>query len=329
MKHLLERIHQGRIHQEQQRNSKQSDRERSKAEGRDKVRPTFLRASDIAGEYDTTKALLTTLGGKIRAITVADLKAFEKNIALLSDKYQAGIIPKQVISLSRAEDIRRANTQIHYAMPIRRQGNIILFMTNASAESKVKYHYVRVELQNLPKYLDMDITQLQAQRNIANGKVRFECDCGRYQYWYRYLNTIAGTNLGRQETGYPKIRNPHLYGMACKHILRVMKWLSGIQGGRYIYTEIQKQQKNQAKTPQYTKRKQELLQILEQQDKQKHGKRQQIRTPMHNAIQQQINKLKQTAERNLQRFGEATLQAQNKLVQLNLFGAMQKDLFDE
>lgn len=319
MKHLKQRITQGNIHQDQQSRSKQSDRERLHAEKLDRHKPIFLREKDIAGEYDTTKALLTTLGGKIRLITLNDLKAFQQNIKTLNDKYQAGVTPKQVISFSSPDDIARANQQIHYAIPVRRKDNIVLFTTNASAESDVQYHYVRVELQNLPKYLDMDITQLQAQRNIANGKVRFECDCGRYQYWYRYLNSIAGTNLGRQEEGYPKIRNPNLHGIACKHILRVMHWLSGVQGGRYIFTEIQKERKSRTKNPKYTQRKNELLKILEQQDSKKTGKRQQIKTPLHNAIQQQVNKLKQTAERNLERFGEATPQAKNIMQQLDLF----------
>lgn len=40
-----------------------------------------------------------------------------------------------------------------------------------------------------------------------------------------YLNTVAGTVLGRKEGGFPKIRNPNMTGVACKHILRVMHWI--------------------------------------------------------------------------------------------------------
>jgi hypothetical protein len=63
---------------------------------------------------------------------------------------------------------------------------------------------------------------------LRKGPLKFECDCGRHRYWFRYIATIGGYNAGRPETGYPKIRNPKLFGVACKHVLRVM---SDIESG--------------------------------------------------------------------------------------------------
>lgn len=57
---------------------------------------------------------------------------------------------------------------------------------------------------------------------MRRGHLSFDCDCERHRYFFRYIATIGGFNAGRDETGYPKIRNPGLKGVACKHVLRVM-----------------------------------------------------------------------------------------------------------
>ena len=60
--------------------------------------------------------------------------------------------------------------------------------------------------------------------NLLNyGKLKFECDCGRHDYWYRYIATIGKYNYGIDESRYPSTRNPNVTGVACKHALRVMK----------------------------------------------------------------------------------------------------------
>jgi hypothetical protein len=99
--------------------------------------PTFLRPSDISGDYDVKRALQTTLGmseGMTRAITKDDLQAFAANIEQMAQAYKGGITVEQVISLSRQEDIDRANKQIHVAIPTRRENNTVTFTTNASRE---------------------------------------------------------------------------------------------------------------------------------------------------------------------------------------------------
>ena len=57
---------------------------------------------------------------------------------------------------------------------------------------------------------------------MRKGGRKFDCSCDRHRYFLRYVATIGGFNAGRDETGFPKIRNPGLKGVACKHVLRVM-----------------------------------------------------------------------------------------------------------
>jgi hypothetical protein len=78
------------------------------------------------------------------------------------------------------------------------------------------------------QFLDYDAvladgnSSLEAARRMLAGKLKFDCDCGRHTYWYRYIASIGNFNYGRPEDGFPRVRNPKLMGIACKHIIRVM-----------------------------------------------------------------------------------------------------------
>lgn len=66
----------------------------------------------------------------------------------------------------------------------------------------------------------------KSPKQVANWlrkqKLSFDCDCGRHRYFLRYVATIGGFAAGGRNGGFPKIRNPGLKGVACKHVLRVM-----------------------------------------------------------------------------------------------------------
>lgn len=255
---IANHIRQGGINKDQEKRRAAEKRERKIAEREQEgegakkgSKPTFLRPSDISGDYDFKRALLTTLGTKAdskpRLITANDLEAFRKNIDALATNYQGGITPEQVISLSLQDDIDRANKQIHSASPYRRKAGYVQFITNASSASDDVAHYVNVEYLGFSKVVfDTNKTSTFSIKNlVANGKVKFECSCGRYKYWLRYLNSIAGTTLGRIEPGFPKLRNPQLQGVACKHILRVMQWSRSAAGVAYLEHEIKKDRQKQ------------------------------------------------------------------------------------
>jgi hypothetical protein len=217
--------------------------ERKLAEKNDQFKPVFLRPNDVDGEYDFKRALKTTLGGlELRSITMADLEAFSRNIETIGTLYQGGITLPQVISLSRQEDIDRANREIHVAMPTSRRAGQVTFITNAGPESKDQMHVVNIE------FLAYDSVVLQPKKDrastiknrLANGKVKIECDCGRFRYWYRYIATLGNYVHGRRETGFPKERNPDLTGIACKHILRVATYCKSALGQQYLKMAIDK-----------------------------------------------------------------------------------------
>jgi len=182
----------------------------------------ILSVDDVKGQYDTSRTLMTTIGGKQREITGADLEAFRRNIDTVRKAFKQGITANQVLDLSLKMDLDNAKEQIHTAIPVRYKGDVLHFMTNAWIESDVKQHYVMVKFLDLGAIATTPIPLLTATKTVAQGYLAFDCDCGRHTFWYRYISTIGGFNAGRAETGFPKIRNPHLSGVACKHVLRVM-----------------------------------------------------------------------------------------------------------
>ncbi len=233
-----------------------AEEERESKEDKKGSKPTFLRPQDIAGDYDFKRALRTTLGmpeGETRIMTQADLHAFAANIEQMQQAYKGGITVEQVISLSTQGDIDRANRQIHAAIPISQKNGVVHFTTNASRESIQKnknnprYYHVNVEFLafNELVFNPDKVKTTTVQNRLSKGKVKFECNCGRFKYWFRYLNTVAGTVLGRREGGFPKIRNPNMTGIACKHILRVMHYIKSAPGQQYLSTQLVKERTKQ------------------------------------------------------------------------------------
>lgn len=254
-------IKSGRLRRDVQTRRSADKRQRDFAEreiefddrGRKIPRPMFLRPEDIAqGEdYDVERVLYTTLnqqkGDSPRRITRDDILAFQDNILLLKDQYKKGITVQNIINLSMADDIDRANQQIHLAIPISRKSGLVHFLTNSGPDSKVKNHHVEVEFSNFSSVVfDIKKDAVNTVKNrLANGKIRFECDCERHTFWYRYMATIGGYGLGRHEGGFPKVRNPHLSGVACKHVLRVAQWITSPSGIQYLKKQVEADRKKQ------------------------------------------------------------------------------------
>lgn len=293
---LANHIRQGGINKDHNKRRAAEKRERKIAEREQEgegakkgSKPTFLRIEDISGDYDVKRALMTTLSAKAdakpRLITLEDLEAFRKNIDALAQNYRGGITPEQVISLSLQDDIDRANKQIHSAVPYRRKAGTVQFITNASSNSEDTVHYVNVEYLGFSRVVfDTNKTSTFSVKNlVANGNVKFECDCGRYKYWLRYLNSIAGTTLGRIEPGFPKLRNPQLQGIACKHILRVMQWSRSAAGVGYLEYEIKNDRKKQHGTVSRVK-KDDITRMLAEQIVGQNKKRNHIEPKVQKAI---------------------------------------------
>ena len=195
----------------------------------------ILNPKDIKGDYDAARMLQTTLGGSMREMTADDLVAFRKNIETAKKSFKGGITARQIIDLSATKpmkyegkewagksDIDKAKKEIRHALPISLHNGTMRIVTNAGPDFGSSRHQVTV------KFLSFGAAAATGQdpRKMAlwlrKQPLAFDCDCGRHTYWFRYISTIGGFNAGRAETGFPKIRNPQLHGVACKHVLRAM-----------------------------------------------------------------------------------------------------------
>lgn len=183
---------------------------------------TLLSPDEVAGEWDATRLLLTTIGGAVRPLTREDLATFRDSARKLKDKFKGGITAKQIIDLSWQDDRKRAHEQIKYAMPVSAKDGVIHFQTNAGPDSDRTHHQVFVQLLNYSAAVASPKPALKIVGEVLKGKVRFDCDCGRHRFWFRYVATVGNYNYRVAETNFPKIRNPQLSGIACKHVLRVM-----------------------------------------------------------------------------------------------------------
>jgi hypothetical protein len=183
----------------------------------------LINPHEVRGEYDVERLLFTTLHGDLRPITHNDLAAFRQNAKTVGSRLKKGLKAQQVINLSRQEDRDRANKQIHMAVPAGSSKGVIRFVTNAGPDSQESRHHVAVELTNYEAAIASPAEpKKMALWLVKEGPLKFECDCKHHRYVYRYIATIGGYNLGRSEPAFPKIRNPTLSGVACKHVLRVM-----------------------------------------------------------------------------------------------------------
>lgn len=200
-----------------------ADRQQRLEEGRRQGSIILNQKDILTGNWDAHKVLFTTLGGQVRPITADDLVAFRSNIQTAQSRFKKGITAKQVVDWSLFEDRKRASDQIKMAAPVSAQNGKVRFITNAGPDSDVSRHHVTVEFLNYgAEAASGSADPRKSAMRLRKGPLRIECDCGRWRFWYRYIATIGGFNAGRSETGFPKIRNPRLHGIACKHILRVM-----------------------------------------------------------------------------------------------------------
>ncbi|WP_426237536.1 hypothetical protein [Pseudomonas sp. TWP3-2] len=194
----------------------------------------ILSADDMAGLYDPKRGLFTTLGGEFRPLTHDDLIAFRAAVHDIQRRHGqrkgnvpvsgagGGILAKQVINLSSPDDRGRATREITMVIPVSNRGGVVHIQTNASAKSNVARHHVMVQFLDYDKVLADGNNTLEAAKRMLAGKLKFDCDCGRHTFWYRYIASIGSFNYGRPEDGFPRVRNPKLTGIACKHVIRVM-----------------------------------------------------------------------------------------------------------
>jgi hypothetical protein len=186
----------------------------------------LLRPDEVAGDYDAGRLLSTTLGGVLRPITSEDLATFKRNAESLGKQFKGGITAKGIIENALRIDRERSNAQIRVALPRQFGDGKMHFVTNAGPDSDVTRHHVLVDFLDYQAAVSSPSKPTDLAKMVAAGKIRCSCDCGRWKFHYSYVATIGRFNAGVPQLGFPKIRNPTLVGVACKHVLRVMQALS-------------------------------------------------------------------------------------------------------
>ncbi|MBU2968773.1 hypothetical protein KO527_05345 [Pseudoalteromonas sp. C2R02] len=202
-----------------------------------------------------SKADLIKLGHKSDGtpFTREDLLVFDKQKKALGEKFNSGekgIPVAQVISASRSIDIKRANntvddnTGVTTASIVGMKSDVLIGRVKASAASKYTDHRVQIRLESYVEHMtEAEPTQkgyINAAKKAMNGNISFDCDCGRHQYWYRYLATIGGFALSPKEFAFPKIKNPRGHGVACKHVLLTINKMQSVSWLRLVASEMSK-----------------------------------------------------------------------------------------
>ncbi|WP_336657599.1 phage tail protein [Leclercia adecarboxylata] len=167
--------------------------------------------------------------------TADDLQQFAKNRKFLRQQLNsgvAGITYAQLVAASLDIDIKRANNKVDDGSGIKRatpstlKHNEITISVEASERSEDQHHRVKVRFEEWDQLIDDLSDEKNATRvakRLCAGRVSFDCDCGRHQYWYRYIATAGNFALAPpKEYAYPKIKNPNLSGLACKHVIHAM-----------------------------------------------------------------------------------------------------------
>ncbi|RYF74207.1 MAG: hypothetical protein EOO22_07475 [Comamonadaceae bacterium] len=184
---------------------------------------TILQPGEVSGGLSPARLLTTTLGGTARPITPNDLAQFRLAVEKLGTKARRGLSAKEALSLSTAASIERAKKEISYSLPVRLQAGKLHFVTDSGPQSKVTRHHVHLEFAQYSAALARPGTPaLAAQWLCKESPLRFECECGHFRFFLRYVASAGGWVSGRHESGFPKLTNPTLDGAACKHLIRVM-----------------------------------------------------------------------------------------------------------
>lgn len=183
---------------------------------------SILQPDDVAGAYDAARVLFTTLGGKARPITRDDLLAFQATAQQLGKRFKGGITAKQVIDLSIPAALKRAHQQIHTGFPVTYKGGRVQFQTNAGPDSNHQRHMVTIEFMNYDACVASPAAPKDIVKQMLTGAIKMDCNCEDWRYRLRYIATKGKYAAGPWfESGFPKITNPLLHGVGCKHVLRI------------------------------------------------------------------------------------------------------------
>ena len=139
---------------------------------------------------------------------------------------------------SRAKLVQRATY-----LGVTRDYVVHMEVPSVTANPPTKY-LVKVKLLEYPAIEnEEDITTREKVRLALAGDVAISCSCPAFLYWgFDYIVSQLGSKVGDTQTIFPKVRNPELSGVLCKHAYRTIsafgsywaKIAADIDSGNYL-----------------------------------------------------------------------------------------------
>lgn len=95
----------------------------------------------------------------------------------------------------------------------------VFFRVNSVTANPPTTYLVKIKLVDYEEIAeDENLTVREKVRLAIAGDLQISCTCPAYLYWgYKYILTQIDTNESDPEHRFPKIRNPKLQGVVCKH----------------------------------------------------------------------------------------------------------------
>ncbi|WP_070964953.1 hypothetical protein [Vibrio sonorensis] len=194
------------------------------------------------------------LGGAFTRDDLIDMKRQSDRIKKEFGSGNAGIHIHQIVSSSRAIDIKRANNQVNdgsgitTANMVKIKNNLFIWSVDASEKNGADHHQVKIRFEGwdeaLNQLTDNRRENMRLVKSVIKGRISFDCSCGRHQYWYRYKATAGNYCVAPpKEFSPPMQTNATLTGVACKHVLLVVKKISSPTFANRLLVEMERQAK--------------------------------------------------------------------------------------
>lgn len=170
--------------------------------------------------------------GEKKEYSLGELNQMAKALDRADNKFQSnvkGVPARELIRRALPRDKQRVK-DIAAATLYSFEGNTLNFRVTASGETpNAPSHYkvrIRLEEWNEKAMRTEGANWRSKSQQACFGNVSIDCNCGGYQFPYRYLATIGGFAITPEHV-FPKIKNPRLKGCCCKHILKTLTIMQG------------------------------------------------------------------------------------------------------
>lgn len=95
----------------------------------------------------------------------------------------------------------------------------VMFKTRSGTDPRV-FWYQTIRIEDLRDLEDI-VTTKNLDEIIRKSSIKIHCTCYAFHYWgFKYKAWVGGYGL-EKELHAPRIRNPHMHGVACKHLYQV------------------------------------------------------------------------------------------------------------